>query len=114
MSYCGPQYKNSNCQCYLQVTPGITPGSNVATSTPICAFRLEKFQYACDPGCCPEACTLNNAISSNAMMTSTTSIVSSKGLTIIDWILIILAIIFCILLVIGVVWASRRRKNLGG
>jgi LPXTG-motif cell wall-anchored protein len=31
-----------------------------------------------------------------------------------DWLLIVLAIIFCILLLAGVVWGSRRRKNLGG
>lgn len=114
MSYCGPQYKSSNCQCYLQLTPGITPGSNVAASTPICAFRKGKFQYACDPGCCPKPCTLENSVSSNAMTTTTTTTSSTYKLSTIDWILIVLGIIFCIMLLIGVLWASRKRKNLGG
>jgi hypothetical protein len=36
---------------------------------------------------------------------------TSFGLTDLDWFLIVLAIIFCILLIGGVVWASRRRKT---
>lgn len=112
MSICGPQYKNSNCQCYLQLTPGLKPGSNVATSTPICAFRLDDFQYACDSGCCPAACTIDNAISTTAMETKSTTAVSISW-TVLDWFLIVMAIVFCILLFIGIAWASRRRKNLG-
>jgi hypothetical protein len=114
MSYCGPQYASSNCQCYLQVTPGIKPGSNVATSTPICAFRKDDFQYACDPGCCPAECTVDNAVSDEPMETDTGSSSGSSGLTTTDWILIVLAIIFCVLLVLGVAWASHKRKNLSG
>ena len=107
MSYCGPQYASSNCQCYLQLTPGISPGSNVATTTPICAFRLDGKQYACDPGCCPEICSIENSSSEPLSAPSSTSF----GLTDLDWFLIVLAIIFCILLIGGVVWASRRRKT---
>lgn len=110
MSYCGPQYASANCQCYLQLTPGVSPGSNVATTTPLCAFRLEGKQYACDPGCCPQVCTKEN--SSTERMATVEPNVSTK-FTILDWFLIVLAVIFCILLVIGTVWASRKRKNLG-
>jgi len=109
MSYCGPQYASANCSCYLQLTPGISPGSNVATTTPICAFRSEGKQYACDPDCCPAACTIANS-SSEPLATTPTK--TSTGLTVTDWILIVLAIIFCVLLLAGIVWASRKRKNL--
>lgn len=109
MSYCGPQYASSNCSCYLQLTPGIKPGSNVATTTPLCAFRSEGKQYACDPGCCPKACTVDNS-SSDPLATTATK--PSTSLTLVDWILIVLAIIFCVLLFGGILWASRRRKNL--
>lgn len=112
MSYCGPQYASANCQCYLQLTPGISPGSSVATTTPLCAFRLEGKQYACDPGCCPKACTVDNS-AAEPMETETPKETSYKFTTE-DWLLIVLAIIFCILLLAGVAWGSRRRKNLGG
>ena len=109
MSYCGPQYALANCQCYLQLTPGISPGSNVATTTPLCAFRLEGKQYACDPGCCPKECTADNSASEPLQTTDVGS-----AMTPLDWFLIVLAVIFCVLLVMATVWASRKRKNLGG
>ena len=114
MSYCGPQYASANCQCYLQLTPGISPGSNVATTTPLCAFRQDGKQYACDPECCPEACTVANSSSEPLTTATTETATATTGLTTTDWLLIVLAIIFCILLFGGVAWASRRRKNLGG
>lgn len=92
----------------MQVTAGISPGSNVATRTALCAYRADGVQYACDTGCCPTDCTVSNSFASPDTAGGT-----STDMTILDYILVTLAIIFCILLILGVVWASRKRKNLG-
>jgi hypothetical protein len=106
MSYCGPEYTGRGCQCYTQPTLGITPVVGLATSGPICGYIADSFLYGCDAGCCPGGCPVS---SSSPGETTTTGDLSS-GMSTIDIILLVFGILYCILLVIGVVWASRKKQ----
>lgn len=58
MSYCGVQYDGKNCECQLQVVPGVTPATKQAANpVRICAYREFGIQYACDAGCCSTDCS---------------------------------------------------------
>lgn len=56
---CGAQYRDKQCECRLQVTPGITPATGEASNPKrICSFLdSEQTLIACDPGCCPTDCS---------------------------------------------------------
>lgn len=100
MSYCGPQYTGRGCTCYTQPTPGITPMTGLPSKGPLCGYIDANFLYACDDGCCPGGCP---TVSSSGAVTQS---VNTSALNIV---LLIMAILYCILLVAGVVWASRKK-----
>jgi hypothetical protein len=115
-NYCGDQYNNKGCACVQQVTAGLTPSTeSAANTTLICAYQENGIQYGCDAGCCPGGtCSGSPGTSSAAESDASTSDTSTAATTkepngSLYWAMVALSIMYALLLVFAVGFASTRR-----
>jgi len=100
MSFCGSQYTGRGCACHTQPIPGITPMASLPVSGSICSYIDKNFLYGCDAGCCPGGCPTDT---STAAASTSADAPFSTTWTPLNIFLIVLGILYCVLLVLGVV-----------
>lgn len=91
---CGPQFKDKNCDCYLQVTAGTTPATGQASNPlRLCSFvSNDGTLLACDPGCCKTDCALPDEEDETSASTSTSTSPTSV------WWIIVVTVLFGLLI----------------